>query len=747
MPKVGTKVTLLSPYEAHGLDFTAVAGDEARADCPFCDHAGKLYVNVQTGLWQCHRCGEKGNPATFLQKLWEHSDTTTTVLEDLAAERGLTAATLQHWGVRRSLLTQEFLLPGYNAEWKLTQLYRYATVQGKLRLLATPGVSHGLFGVPLYDPHKSDVYLCEGPWDGMALWQRLRTLKPSAEGPKATGNPGASYWRKANVLAVPGCTAFRDVWAPLFADKQVFLLFDNDHARRLTLTTGQERLLAAAGTAGMQRTTELLANAKVPPQKIHYLHWGPRGYDPQLPSGYDVRDALTKLCPLRPTPGAGLQFLLDRLQPVPQEWLAKKQPRPGARDMACQDCQQWSVLESAWQQALRWTAGLDLALSVMLAAITSTRSIGDQLWVQIIGPPACGKSTLCEALSVDRQHIKPVSTLRGFHSGYLSDKHGTEDHSLLAKLYDKTLITKDGDTLLQAPNLQQILSEARDLYDSTSRSDYRHGKGRDYEGLRMTWILCGTPSLRYLDTSELGERFLRCYIMQGIDEALEDEILLRVANRANTAMCLEANGKAESQYEPALARAMQLTGGYVRYLRLHAARLIAAVHSPDNSPALRRCVSLGKFVAFLRARPSPKQDEVAEREFAARLVSQMIRLARCLAVVLNRPSLDDEVMRRVRQVALDTAQGRTLVIVRHLYAAAEQGLEKPRLELLTGEDGDKLGALLKYLLRIGAVERFQRPILGPDGLPVRGMASTAKPRWRLSSVLYRLYEEILGQEG
>jgi len=56
-------------------------------------------------------------------------------------------------------------------------------------------------------------------------------------------------------------------------------------------------------------------------------------------------------------------------------------------------------------------------------------------------------------------------------------------------------------------------------------------------------------------------------------------------------------------------------------------------------------LSLGKFVSYMRARPSDRQDELAEREFAARLVSQFARLAAFLCVVMNRTSVDDEVMR------------------------------------------------------------------------------------------------------
>jgi len=58
--------------------------------------------------------------------------------------------------------------------------------------------------------------------------------------------------------------------------------------------------------------------------------------------------------------------------------------------------------------------------------------------------------------------------------------------------------------------------------------------------------------------------------------------------------------------------------------------------------------------------------QATTREFASRLVSQLMRLAGCLALVLNKPRVDNEVMQRVRRVALDTSRGITLKIVQYM---------------------------------------------------------------------------------
>ncbi len=455
-----------------------------------------------------------------------------------------------------------------------------------------------------------------------------------------------------------------------------------------------------------------------------------------LPHGFDVRDCLAPNG-LDTTKAEGLEQLeklLSLYVLVPEEWLREPQEKKTSKSVTCLPCNNYRKLINSWRLALKWVDGLDVAMSVMLASITSTKMIGDQLWIKIIGPASCGKSTLCEALTVNSKYVIAKSTIRGFHSGFSSTDG--KDHSLISKVKNKTLITKDGDTLLQSPNLGQVLSEARDIYDTVSRTSYRNKASKDYSGVRMTWLLCGTSSLRSLDSSELGERFLDCVIMDGIDDELEDEILWRVVNRADRNICIEADGKPETHQEPEMTKAMQLTGGYVDHLRNNAPELLSQVVTSRES--LKRIQVLGKFVAFMRARPSRKQTEHAEREFAARLVSQLLRLGKCLAAVLNRKTMDGEVMRRVRKVALDTSRGKTMQIMNQLYpVSGDAGLNISALEIKTQISKSELSWLLRFLKGIDAIEMFK--LKSKNGKSGRGY------RYRLTRTMYNLYKEVVIQ--
>jgi hypothetical protein len=589
-------------------------------------------------------------------------------------------------------------------------------------------------GLSLYDRNKKTNYIAEGPWDGMALWQELARVKQVNGELKPAIDPASSLLRDANVIAVPGCNVFFDSWGALLAGSKTFLLFDNDHPRKHPQTGN---LTPGPGYLGMERAVRTLALAAEQPASVGYLCWGKDGYDPQLPDGHDVRDVLTGVADavvgpeMRPHQ---IQYLFDLLKPVPSEWTAGA-ARKGSVAIECLPCRTWAELKLQWRKALSWTPGLNRALSVMLASITSTESVGEQLWIKVIGAPSSGKTTLAEALGVARKYVLPKDTFTGLTSGYQTDKDGTgENLSLVTKLRGKTLIINDGDTLLQLPNRAQILSQLRAFYSRNLRSSYGNKMSADHEGYNTTIIICGTEALRLIDDSELGQRTLDCTIP--IDEATELEILWRVANREERNLGQLSDGKVETRFDEAMVKAMRLTGGYVEYLRGNAQRLLAAVTMSDE--VKHRCITYGRFVAFMRARPSKRQDEVAEKEFAARLVAQLIRLAKCLAVVHNWTEVDEEVMTLVRQVALDTARGNTFRAVRAVYRTQGFGCSVADLAATCYVGEDRQRTVLLFLKRLGVLT---------TRLEKKGYPPPGRTFWVLTPTMSTLYRKVVANAG
>ncbi len=383
----------LRPYLFHGVDLTWSDGDkDATAECPMCgDDRGKFGVKIDTGVYNCFHCGAKGNGVEFLKWLWKASDEATTSYAEMAEYRGLANPdTLLHWGAVRSVFGGGWMVPGFTCEGTLRQLYKFAQIEGKSRLLPTPPktqLGHHLHGVNLYDSDKLDVYLCEGPWDAMVLWEMLGLAKETtdenhAPGLTLTASMRSSLLADANVLAVPGCLIFSKSWLPLFADKVVCLMYDSDYPRAHPKTGTP---LGSAGQNGMERVAGILSEAKYPPKEINYLRWGVDGYDPDLPSGYDVRDCLTASVGGPEQRLRALKGLLGRLVPVPDAWLRGRpgastngQPKQGGKpELKCLPCDSYRMMILAWRKALKWTDGLDHALAAMLACVASTKAMGD----------------------------------------------------------------------------------------------------------------------------------------------------------------------------------------------------------------------------------------------------------------------------------------------------------------------------------------------------------------------------------
>ena len=687
----------LRPFRFLGLDLSYTPGEtEATADCPFCGKEEKFSVKCANGLWKCFVCSKSGGVSQFLQEWYEHCLALPSEAQEakLIEMRGISSDDISVWGFAFNPLTGDWMLPGLakdsNDEIFLKQLYRYTWNGQKKRYfwLPCPDQKHTLFGLDQWEDSSKIVWICEGVWDAIELERCLGTFKLE-KNELIPCDYEDSLAASSNVVAVPGCQIFHPEFLRWLRgkDRQVRLVYDSDHPKKLENGV----VVEPAGFLGVQRASSALVGSV---KSVEWFSWSPEGFDPSLKSGYDFSDLVENA-----GPRGALTRVLDALEPASEDWAQEFTDDNKLRPVPCSS---YEDLTTSWKKAMRFTDGLDYGLSVMLASIASTAAVGDQLWIRIIGPPSCGKSTLCEAVSVSSRYIIPKSTLRGFHSGF---NVGGEDHSLISKVAGRTLVVKDGDTILQAPNRSQILSEARDMYDCVSRSDYRNGAGRDYEGIRMTWILCGTPSLRELDESELGARFIDCIVMEGIDDDEEDIIVRRKALRSIEDLDIESSESAESQNNPALIEAMQLSGGYVEHLRNNAFHAFPSIGFPES--AIDTCCELGKLVSYLRARPSVDTEDEGGRELSARLVSQFARLAKCLAFVLNRSTVDEDVLERVRKVALHTARGPSLAIVKELLKPANQknGISKTTLRMYVERPKDpQMTELLLFLKKLGVLQ-------------------------------------------
>lgn len=406
--------------------------------------------------------------------------------------------------------------------------------------------------------------------------------------------------------------------------------------------------------------------------------------------------------------------LLARVQPVPTEWLVEgkhKQDR-----IEPEPCSSWAELEAAWAACQRWRQSIGDMLSVMLSVACSTSQTGNQLHLLVIAPAGSMKTTLADAMLTSRKCIV-VENITGFYSGMVSDDG--RDLSFLARANHLTWITPEGDVLVNSPQFQDLMAQARRIFDGKGSAKYKNSdEDKSFEGLRTPWIIAGTPfMIDYWDQSRLGDRFLRVTL----DEPVQDErraIVLAAMRNEWSAVAEHSNGTSGG-VEAKLRRAYAMTGGYVEWLRANVDKIDRVEISQAN---LERVADLAEFTADMRAKPNTdtkKLDCHDSKELPTRLGRQLVRLARCMSLVLNRWSVDADVMRRVHNVALDTSRGRTLDVLKwfrcvdaatgrtYQESSGIMAVQLARWAAFRTEP--ECLAYLNFLLKIGVLEHVASP--------------------------------------
>jgi hypothetical protein len=262
MPKVlyDGKPPFLRLFELFGFSLSMTGSVEAHAEeCPFCGK-GKFYLNTETGEYKCHSensCGAKGNAYTFIR--WVHrtclEGTTDDGYRQLKDNRGLPLQTLKRHELAWNGVNGCWLIPFKSEKGEVQNLTRFYMDSGKK--LALPGLPLRLFGLDKLSPEPSSartLFICEGPWDAIALDQHLVSNKTRT---------------RYDILAVPSATVFNKDWLKyLKGYKAVRLCLDNDKA----------------GREGQERIAKLARDEKVD-CKLFALAW-PDGY----PEKCDIRD-------------------------------------------------------------------------------------------------------------------------------------------------------------------------------------------------------------------------------------------------------------------------------------------------------------------------------------------------------------------------------------------------------------------------------------------------------------------------
>ncbi len=617
-------------YSYYGFTVEKIAGNELIGRCVFCRKSLHFYANRLSGMWNCKHCGRFGSPVKFVEliaeKLQENIDDEK--LEVLKHDRGIRKSTLRAWRVGYSPISGEYVFPITLPEGAY-DLYRYRP-QARNKMPASPGSSVGLAGAEaLLSPKRAHepVWICEGVWDAMSLYEVLRRLKI----------PGI-------VLALPGAETFKRGWENLLADRDVRCCLDYDDAGR----RGSEHLQGAlSGVA----------------KRVRFLRW------PSLPSfhvGFDIRDLYHQLV----EPQAVMDFiekhlsnslpgdsLVEERSPIKQETAvavaavsssAKKPKKEKTPIVSAEEVSsvfhKWLILPN------------DTALDIVLGTMFGNRLQGDPLWMFLVAPPGGSKSAILMALD-GGPGVKAISSLtpKALISGAVG-KHGA-DPSLLARLNEQVLVIKDFTTLLGLPQVarDEIFSTLRDAYDGIAERAYGEDVQRRYTC--HFGLLAGvTPAVQLLTSvhSALGERFLRYQIRYLSSAAVEAETIHRAIGAIGT----------EDKMRESLAD--------VTWRCLE--RDVDSSSPPKLPPEIEeKLVGLAQWVAMLRGTVDidPYHGHLRYLPFSeigTRLGKQLTKLAYGIAIYRQLPEVTPEIYQLVSQVAKDTVPDRVESLMRVLYS-------------------------------------------------------------------------------
>jgi 5S rRNA maturation endonuclease (ribonuclease M5)/energy-coupling factor transporter ATP-binding protein EcfA2 len=576
-------------------------------NCPFCDDETGHFHFFETTQYGCKKCGCSGNVYDFIKGIYQQC---VQDLGELPKQRQLPERALS--GIKFNRLNNTFVLPTYKLG-KMNNLYKTGD---NLRLLGTPTLTGTLYDWE--EETNEEIWLCEGQWDRCAAKAIIGTNRP------------------ITAVGIPGANSFKESWAGAFRDKDVVLIFDNDDA----------------GEAGRVKTIKAFESSSIKPKSLRFVKW-PKN----TPDKYDLRDCYVE------HGRQAYKALQDFIQPVDAPQAIRVKTHSVLEDFTCDS---YDKALDHFENAFHTTSDMRAALASVMASIYSINIPGEQVWLKIIGPPGCGKSSIAKAVS-GSEHVVMQSTFTGLFSGYID---GTDDdHGMIPIITNKTLIVKDADPLLQQGNAPQIMSELRDFYDKSSSVRYRTGKSYEYHDVKSTVIICGTQVLRRADQSFLGERFLALEmdVSAADQEAISQKILLR-----GIEMAMGVIKDPEIQIQSAMK-------GWLNHLRER--KLDTTIPKEFQQNVVRLCSLTALMRTQVDRDNKGKVASPAVPEMPGRLIGQVLALSFSLGAVFGKNVADHKEFSIVQKVLRDTINPRS-----HRFKICDVLAENPNMDAFDLED-------------------------------------------------------------
>jgi hypothetical protein len=594
----------LRAFQIHGVVFTGETETQMRGDCPFTD-SPKFYVHKEKLLWDVKNEPQyKGNFWQFLAMIAKRNeeDMTSHELSRLARDRNLPTAAFEPWGVGFDGI--RYTIPVRNHKGTVVDIRCYRP--SRHGVITTAGCKPHLLGHDRLRNAKVNVpvFICEGEWDAMALDWNFKRLK-----------------KLAIVVAVPGASVFNDEWADSFANKDVYLCYDNDEA----------------GAEGEMRAHKALATSA---RSLHALR-----FPDECPEGYDVRDWVLDWSK-QGKPRAGLRRFMEL-------FIAAPETLPDEDDY--EDVTEGITFPDVESVFRKWLFLDDTdGIRVALATVLSNRIDGDPIWMFLVAPPGGAKTETLNAFRKCRDaYVTSSLTAHSLISG-MQFRNGI-DPSLIPKLDGKVLMIKDftAITALRDNEKDEIFGILRDAYDGRCGKTFGNGVVRNYES-RFSLLAAVTPII-YSESSKhssLGERFLKFAMADNLEHFSEEDIITQAISNVNdeTAMREEMQSVVKSF----------LAGVFDSKPRIPPAALRTIVYLAKFGARVRATVARDRF------RPNMVEGKPSA-EVGSRLGKQLAKMVMSLALVDGRDVINDDDIRIIKKIIVDTVPQRAEDVIRYLW--------------------------------------------------------------------------------
>lgn len=470
-------------YWQHGFLPTHENSSQIFGTCPFCGGEQKFYVNKESKKWDCKTCGKRGGFKTFLKEIYEHCQDffSGTIGRNLAKDRKISLVTLKKFGFAYNFRNEKYMLPIIDINGEIQDIRTYSLPKGKKksRLYTTTGCLPYLFGMRYFDVDEKEIWLCEGEWDGMALYHVMQELDMND-----------------NIVSVPGSETMKQDWIELFRDKNVHVLYDNDKA----------------GKTGMLKAYGLLLNIV---ESIDFIHWPDTFLE-----GYDIRD----LCNEAENASEVFDEIRSLLSSEPEGLTEEIKEKLCVKKDTKFDGEGLTH-EEIYKRYTKWLHLPDTdVVDILFGALLANRLKGEPIWLFLVAPPGFTKTALLNAFTDALQitcvsKVTPQTLISGFNLA------GGVDPSLIPRLDGQVLIIKDFTPMLTMNEQirDEIFGILRDAFDGETTKAFGNGIWRHYKS-KFGIVTGVTPAIELYTDQEagMGERFLRyrTNLPTSIDEKL-----------------------------------------------------------------------------------------------------------------------------------------------------------------------------------------------------------------------------------